>query len=90
MMKLNVINPVNVRILTFIVALIFIVILPWWLSTLMLLGLVIYFPLYFEVLFFGFIFDMLYVTEIIFPYTALTATFVVLLAVYFIKTQIRI
>src|SRR3990167_6497924 len=80
MMKLNVINPVNVRILTFIVALIFIVILPWWLSTLMLLGLVIYFPLYFEVLFFGFIFDMLYVTEIIFPYTALTATFVVLLA----------
>jgi len=43
-----------------------------WISVIILGGLTIYFPLYLEVLFFGFLFDALYSTQYNFPYIGLT------------------
>ena len=82
-------NKSALRVLFFIIVLITVVTLPWWLSAILLVGLTIYFPLYIEVLFFGFLFDTLYSAGLTFPYTALTIAFIFLMIVFFIKTQIR-
>ena len=49
-------STMSIRILVFIAAFIVLVVLPWWVSMVVLLGLTIYFPFYLEVLFFGFLF----------------------------------
>lgn len=81
-------NPF-VRVIVFMLVFASVVVLPWWISIFMLAGLTIYFPLYLEVLFFGFLFDTLYSARYGFPYTALSIAFVFLLLVYFIRTRIR-
>ncbi len=78
-----------IRIITFIITLVLVLTLPWWVSVVLLLGLTIVFPLYLEVLFFGFLFDTLYSSRHGFPYTALTIVFVFLILVSFVKTRIR-
>ncbi len=79
-----------IRIIIFIIVFALVVVLPWWISILILLALTIYFPLYLEVLFFGFLFDTLYSVHFNFPYTGLSLTAVFLLITIFFKTQIRI
>jgi len=81
-------NPLY-RTIFFFLILILVVILPWWLSTLLLFGLTIYLPFYLEVLFFGFLLDLLYSPSFSFPYIGLTFATVLLLIIMFIKTQIR-
>ena len=82
-------SSIFIRILIFFLTLIFVVVLPWWISTLVLIGLTIYFSLYIEVLFFGFLFDILYLVKSDFPYMSLSIATIFLLLVILVKTQIR-
>lgn len=82
-------NPIFVRILVFILTFISVVVLPWWVSAVVLAGLAIYFPLYLEVLLFGFLFDGLYTVKYSFPYIGLTTATIFLLIVMFVRTRIR-
>lgn len=77
------------RVLAFFVAFICVILLPWWLSAFVLFGLTIYFKTYYEVLFFGFLFDILYSPSFSFPYIGLIVATVFLSAVFVVKTQIR-
>lgn len=77
------------RFIAFIVVFLLVVILPWWLSVVILIGLTIYSSLYLEVLFFGFLIDVLYTIQYNFPYTGLVTATVFLLITMFIKTRIR-
>ena len=79
----------HLRISLFIIVFIFVLILPWWLSAIILLGLTIYFPFYFEVLFFGFLFDTLYSTRYNFPDIGLSLATATLLAILFIRSFVR-
>ena len=78
-----------IRLLFFIITFTLVVILPWWVSAILLALLTIYFPFYIEVLFFGFLIDTLYSVQNNFPYNALTLAFVFLLVTMFVRTQIR-
>ncbi|HEY4505187.1 MAG TPA: hypothetical protein VJG67_00650 [Candidatus Paceibacterota bacterium] len=82
-------NGILVRILLFVVVFLSLLLLPWYISCLILVSLTIYLPLYPEVLFFGFLFDILYAVNFQFPYIGLTTSAVFLVIVYFTKTQIR-
>ena len=66
-----------------------VVTLPWYVSAVLLIGLIVYYPLYIEGLFFAFLFDTLYAQRYVFPFTALTITTAFLLVTYFVKTRIR-
>jgi len=77
----------SIRILVFIAAFIVLVVLPWWVSMVVLLGLTIYFPFYLEVLFFGFLFDVLYPAQ--FNYLGLILATILLIIVLFVKTRLR-
>lgn len=66
-----------------------VVIVPWWLSAVLLFGLTVYFSNYVEVLFFGFLFDVLYASQFPMPFLGLLIATVFLMAVILIKTQIR-
>ena len=79
------------RILLFVSMYICVLVLPWWLTVIVLAGLTIYLHLYLEVVFFGFLFDTLYATKYsntFFHFGLLSAT-VFLLLVMFVKTKIR-
>jgi len=78
-----------VRALIFIIVYVGLLVLPWWLSVIILFCLNIYFPIYWEILFFGFIIDSLYAVNYGFPYTGLTTAFILLAITVFVKTQIR-
>ncbi len=78
------------RILVFILALIGILMLPWWISTVVLIALTIYFPFYLEVLFFGFLFDILYASREHFPFFALSLAAIFLIIVSFVRSRIRV
>ena len=76
---------------TFLFILVFglILVLPWWLGVIILVGLTLYFPFYPEVLFFGFLFDTLYAGKYTFPFTGLTTATIFLFFIIYIKTRIR-
>ena len=78
-----------IRAIAFFLALVLIATIPWWLSLVVLIGLTIYFPLYLEVIFFGFLFDTLYSSLHRFPYPALTLATLVLLITMFVRSRIR-
>lgn len=82
-------SRIKVRIPLFIVVTILIVMLPWWLSIALIVFLTSIIPFYFEVLFYGFIFDVLFSARLSFPLTGLTIALAFLLIVYFIRSQIR-
>jgi hypothetical protein len=82
-------NTAVIRVLLFIVMFVLVLMLPWWLSAILLFGLTIYFPFYLEILFFGFLFDTLYSVKLGFPYTGLTIATVFLLITMFVRTRIR-
>lgn len=77
------------RVLFFILVSVLVVILPWWLSSVVLVFFTIYFPFYLEILFFGFLFDILYSSDFSFPYRGLTIALLFLLIVSFLRTRIR-
>ena len=83
-------KPTHLRIPLFIIVFIFVLILPWWLSTLILIGLTIYFPFYLEVLFFGFLFDTLYASDYRFPFIGLIFGTIFLLVTIFARTRMRV
>jgi hypothetical protein len=78
-----------VRVILFFLILALVIILPWWLSSLILVFLTIYFPFYLEVLFFGFLFDTLYSVHLSFPYVGLSLGTALLIIVLLVRTQIR-
>lgn len=82
-------NKSVLRGILFVVILGLVLTIPWWLSAIILVGLTIYFDLYLEVLFFGFLIDVLYSAKLAFPYIALGSAFALILLVSFAKTQIR-
>jgi hypothetical protein len=82
-------NTTTVRLLLFVAVFLSIVFLPWWLSLLVMVSLAYYFPLYIEIIFFGFIFDSLFLASYKFPYVSLIATAVILVLIISIRKHIR-
>lgn len=78
-------NPYIKRTIIDISVFVAILVLPWWLSAVILFILTIYFSFYLEVLFFGFLFDTLYGHS----HTGMLISLVFLVVVIFIKTKIR-
>ncbi len=78
-----------VRLIIFVAVFLSVVFLPWWLTLAFLLALAFYFPLYLEIIFFGFLFDHLFLASTKFPYMALTLTAVILVIISFIRMNIR-
>ena len=81
-------NPVF-RGLFFILILVLVVVLPWWLSAVLLFGLTLYLPFYLEVVFFGFLLDTLYSIDFSFPFIYLSIATMFLFVTVLLKTQIR-
>ena len=73
------------RVLLFFAVWALVLVLPWWLSVLILAGLTIFVPNYVEVLFFGFIFDTIYS----YNHTGLIVATIFLIAFLFVRTKIR-
>lgn len=48
------------RISAFLVSLVSMLVFPWWLTTVLIVGFIVYFPYYIEAVFFGFMIDVLY------------------------------
>ncbi len=63
--------------------------LPWYISALLIAGLMIYFPVYVEGLFFAVLFDTLYAVHFQFPDILLISVTVFLGIVFFVRTYIR-
>ncbi len=63
--------------------------MPWWVFVPFILAETIYLKDYFEVIFFGFLIDILYSIQYPFPYTAMAYATVFVLVVMYIKTKIR-
>ena len=78
-----------VRIIIDIGTFIAVIVLPWWLSMIILIILIVYFPVYIEAMFLAFLFDTLYADKYRFPYIALTSATIFLLLIMFVKTRIR-
>jgi len=77
------------RVVFFALTFVAVVVLPWWISALLLIAETIYFSYYLELLFFAFLFDTLYSPKLTFPLNALTLSFALFLIVWFVKTRIR-
>jgi hypothetical protein len=73
------------RLLLFILVFLFVSILPWWMSVIILAGLTIYIRFYFEVLFFAFLFDILYSGS----HTGMIVAIFFIGVVEFVRTKIR-
>ncbi len=82
-------SPIK-RFLLFIFVLIFVLLLPWWLSGIALLFLTIYIPFYPEVIFFGFLIDVIYSTGYAFPSLGLLIATVVFIVILYLRPYIRI
>ena len=82
-------NTPAIRIILFIIVYLAVTVLPWYFTVLILAGFTIYFPLYIEVLFFGFLYDMLYAQKYTFPYEGLILATVFLIVTLFVKANIR-
>jgi len=83
-------NTPAFRTIIFVITFVLVVVLPWLVSIFLLVGLSIYFPLYLEVLFFGFLFDTLYSARYGFPYTGLSLATLFLLVTIVARTRVRI
>ncbi|MFA7216823.1 MAG: hypothetical protein WC095_02485 [Candidatus Paceibacterota bacterium] len=60
-------NP-YIRIFLFFVAWFLLLVLPWWLTLVVLVGLAVYVPFYLEIIFFGLVFDIIYASPNIFSH----------------------
>lgn len=82
-------RPSTKRVIIDICVFIGALILPWWLSVILIIGCIVYFPVYIEALFIAFLFGTLYATRYEFPQTALLVTTAFLLVTMFVRTRIR-
>ena len=73
------------RILLFVAVYILALVLPWWLTALILVALTIYLPTYFEVIFFGFLLDTLYSNQ----HIGLIGATIFLIIVLLVKSRVR-
>ena len=74
------------RILLFVLVYICTLVLPWWLTAVLLVALTIYLPTYFEVVFFGFLLDTLYSNQ----HIGLVSATIFLILVMIVKSRVRI
>jgi hypothetical protein len=82
-------NSTMERIALFIAVFLSIAFLPWWLSLVIMVALAFYYPLYIEIIFFGFIFDTLFLSSYKFPFASLIATTIILVLIVAIRKHIR-
>ena len=82
-------NQYLFRFFVLILTIISVMVLPWWISVIILIGLTVYLKLYIEIIFFGFLFDVMYPARYVFPLTFLSCATIFLLVVMFVKTHIR-
>jgi hypothetical protein len=82
-------NSIFIRIVVFILTFLSVIVLPWWISVPIIIFFNFYFQFYLEVLFFGFMFDVLYLVRYSFPYTGLSVATIFLLIIMFIKTRVK-
>lgn len=82
-------NILFLRLIIFVLVSVLIIVLPWWLSVLLLIGLTVYFHFYPEVIFFGFLIDALYTVQYSFPYVGLVTATIFILITMFVRTRIR-
>lgn len=77
------------RVLLFFIVCGAVLVLPWWISVPILIAMTVWLPFYLEVVFFGFLFDVLYAGVYHFRYTGLVSAAVLLVAVWFVRSRIR-
>ena len=77
------------RIILFFGMLVAVLALPWWLTAIFLFVLAWYFEFYLEIVFFGFLVDLLYFPKSSYFYPAMTLSLLCLLLILFIKPRIR-
>ncbi len=82
-------NTTMERLVLFVAVFLSVLYLPWWLTLVFLICMSYYFPFYMEIIFFGFIFDKLFLASREVPYTALALSVVILIIVSFIRRNIR-
>ena len=82
-------NKVSTRVGLFVLTTVIVVLLPWWLTVVVLIFEVLYIKNYVEVIFFGFLIDLLYSVKYPFPYFGILLSTVFLISVMFIRTRIR-
>ncbi len=82
-------NKPWIRVVAFIAVFIFVAVLPWWISVIPLIILTMYYPMYIEVVFFGFMFDSLYSIKTGFLYPGLVLSTAFLLITMYAKTILR-
>ena len=73
------------RILLFVAVYICALVLPWWLTALALIALTIFVPTYVEVIFFGFMLDVLYSNQ----HIGLVSATIFLILVMIVKSRVR-
>jgi hypothetical protein len=73
------------RILLFVAVYICALVLPWWLTTMLLVALTIFVPTYVEVVFFGFLLDTLYSNQ----HVGLIGATIFLILVILVKSRVR-
>jgi hypothetical protein len=83
-------NSTVIRGVVFLVTLVLVLVLPWVVSLIILIGLTIYFPFYLELLFFGFLVDTLYGSQSGFFHPGLCLALGFLLLTIFVRTRIRV
>lgn len=75
------------RTLLFLAVYVCVLVLPWWLTAVILVGLSIYVPFYVEVVFFGFLFDTLYNATN--GHKGLIVATIFILIISFVRTRVR-
>lgn len=82
-------NSTVERILLFVLVFLSVLYMPWWLTLLFTTFLAFRYPLYLEIIFFGFLFDHLFLASQKVPYVALGITALVLIVISFIRVNVR-
>ncbi len=82
-------NSTVERLILFVVVFLSVLYMPWWLTLVFLIILAFHFPLYLEIIFFGFLFDHLFLASQKVPYASLIITTIILIIIYFVRTNIR-
>ncbi len=82
-------SKVWIRAGLFILTLGVVIMLPWWLSVIILILQSLFLVNYVEVIFFGFLIDTLYSSQYAFPYTAIIISATFILLIMFVRTRIR-
>lgn len=77
------------RIFLFILMFVLVAILPWWLSGIFIIMLSVYIPFYPEMIFFGFLIDILFYDKKALFTPALTISLLVYVIINLVRTRIR-